>query len=317
MLCLGTLMLAASGGGAHAQYPEKPIRFIVPFAAGGGSDQVARLASSLMEKALGQPLVVENRSGAGGAIGTDAVAKAKPDGYALLLAAVAPMSILPFAQVNLPYDPKVDLLPVTLINTNPFVVVVHSSVPATNIRELIAYLKAHPGQLNYASVGNGSLGHLSGELFKSLASVEMTHIGFRGGAPAMMETLAGRTQLMFANIHEALPHLKSGKIKILAVTSMQRNELVPEIPTVHESGLPGYEAIAWNGVAVPAGTPKDIIDRLSAEFTRVVRVPGTAATMREMGLHPVGGTPAEFGSLIRSEQNKWSALIKKNGIQFN
>lgn len=318
LLRVATCMLAALFlHTAHAQYPDKPVKFVVPYPAGGGADQISRLLSVSVERALGQPFVIDNKSGAGGAIGTDAVAKAKPDGYTLVLAAVAPMSILPFAQANLPYDPLRDLAPVTLINTNPFLVVVHESVPVTSIRELIAHLKANPGKLNYASVGNGSLGHLAGELFKSLAGVEMTHVGFRGGAPAMVEMLSGRTHVMFANIHEALPHVKGGKLKALAVTSLQRSDLVPDVPTAHESGLRDYEAIAWNGVAAPAGTPKEIVDRLSTEMTKVIRLPGTVSKMQEMGLTPVGGTPAEFADLIRREQVKWGALIKKTNIQLN
>ncbi len=301
----------------HAQYPDKAIRFVVPYAPGGSSDQVARLVSTYAEKSLGQPLVIDNKSGAGGAIGSDAVAKARPDGYTLLLAAIAPMSILPFAQTRLPYDPQKDLSAVTLINTNPFLVVVHPSMPVADIRELVALLKANPGKYNYASVGNGSLGHLAGELFKSMAGVEMTHIGFRGGAPALMETLAGRTQIMFANINEALPYVKAGKLKALAVTSLRRSEFVPTLPTVDEAGLPGYEAIAWNGVSVPAGTPKTVIDRLNAEVVKVVRQPDAIATMHQMGLTPVGGTPQEFADLVRSEQAKWGALIKKSNLQLD
>lgn len=312
-------LLLTMVGGVHAQpgYPERPIRFVVPYPPGGGADQIARLLAGTAERPLGQPFVVENRGGAGGALGTDAVAKARPDGYSIVLAAVAPMSILPFAQPNLAYDPLRDLAPVTLINTNPFLVVVHPSVPATGVKELITHLKANPGKLNYASVGNGSLGHLAGELFKSMAGVDMTHVPFKGGAPAMLDMLAGRTHVMFANIHEALPHVKAGKLRALAVTSLQRNELAPDVPTVDEVGLSGYEAIAWNGVAAPAGTPKEIVDRLSNEFTSAIRLPATAARMREMGLVPVGGSPAEFAELIRREQSKWGTLIKKIDLQLN
>ena len=308
---------AASAGAANAQYPDKAIRFIVPYAPGGSSDQVARLLAVHAETALGQPLIVDNKSGAGGAIGSDAVAKARPDGYTLLLAAIAPMSILPFAQTKLPYDPQKDLAAVTLINTNPFLVVVHPSMPAANIRELVEVLKANPGKYNYASVGNGSLGHLAGELFKSMAGVDMLHVGFRGGAPALMETLAGRTQVMFANINEALPHVKAGRLKALAVTSLKRSELVSTMPTVDESGLAGYEAIAWNGVAAPAGTPKAVIDRLNTEMVKVVRQQDVAKTMREMGLTPVGSSPEEFSDLVRREQAPWGALIKKSNLKLD
>jgi tripartite-type tricarboxylate transporter receptor subunit TctC len=315
LLCL--LLAVLNGAHAQAAYPDRPIRFIVPYPAGGGADQITRLLAGATEGALGQPFVVDNRSGAGGGVGTDAVAKARPDGYTIGLAAIAPMSILPFAQSNLAYDPLRDLAPVTLINTNPFLVVVHPSVPANNVAELITHLKAQPGKLNYASVGNGSLGHLAGELFKSMAAVDMAHVPFRGGAPAILDMLAGRTQVMFANIHEALPHVKAGKLRALAVTSLQRSELVPDVPTVNEAGLAGYEAIAWNGVAAPAGTPKEIVDRLSTEMTKAIRLPATVAKMREMGLTPVGGSPAEFADVIRREQVKWGALIKKINLQLN
>ena len=308
---------AASAGAANAQYPDKAIRFVVPYAPGGSSDQVARLVAVHAETALGQPLVVDNKSGAGGAIGSDAVAKARPDGYTLLLAAIAPMSILPFAQTRLPYDPQKDLAAVTLINTNPFLVVVHPSMPAANIRELVDVLKANPGKYNYASVGNGSLGHLAGELFKSMAGVEMLHVGFRGGAPALMETLAGRTQVMFANINEALPHVKAGRLKALAVTSLKRSDLMSTMPTVDESGLAGYEAIAWNGVAAPAGTPKAVIDQLNTEMVKVVHRQDVAKAMREMGLTPVGSSPEEFADLVRREQAKWGALIRKSNLKLD
>jgi tripartite-type tricarboxylate transporter receptor subunit TctC len=318
LAALFCLMLAMVNG-AHAQvaYPDRPIRFIVPYPAGGGADQITRLLGSATERALGQPFIVDNRSGAGGAVGTDAIAKARADGYTIGLAAIAPMSILPFAQPNLPYDPLRDLVPVTLINTNPFLVVIHPSVPAKNMAELIAHLKSNPGKLNYASVGNGSLGHLAGELFKSMAGVDMAHVPFRGGAPAMLDMLAGRTHVMFANIHEALPHVKADKLRALAVTSLQRSELVPEVPTVNETGLAGYEAIAWNGVAAPAGTPKEIVDRLSTEMTKAIRLPATLEKMREMGLAPVGGSPEDFAEVIRREQAKWGALIRKIDLRLN
>lgn len=301
---------------AHAAYPDKPIRFIVPFPPGGSGDQVTRLVASGMAKPLGQPIVVDNKSGAGGAIGVEAAVKSAPDGYTLVLASIGPLSILT-ARSGLGYDPLRDLQPVSLLTTNPFLVVVHPSVPAKSVAELVAYLKANPGKLNYASVGNGSLGHLAGELFKSQAGVEMVHVPFRGGAPAMQDTIAGHTQVMFANINEALPYVEAGRLRALAVTSKQRHPLVPETPTLDESGLAGFEAIAWNGVAVPAGTPREIVERLRAEMDKSLRLPANDKRLRDLGLTPVGSTPAAFAELIRQEQAKWGALIRKLNITLD
>lgn len=309
-------LLCFIASAAHATYPDKPIRFIVPFPPGGSGDQVIRLVASGMTKPLGQPIVVDNKPGAGGAIGMDAAARSAPDGYTLVLASIGPMSILP-ARPGLGYDPLRDLQPISLLTTNPFLVVVHPSVPAHSVAELIGYLKSNPGKLNYASVGNGSLGHLAGELFKSQAGVEMVHVPFRGGAPAMQDTIAGHTQLMFANINEALPYVKAGKLRALAVTSKQRHPVAPDMPTLDESGLPGYEAIAWNGAAAPAGTPREIVDRLRVEMEKSLRLPTSDRNLRDLGLTPVGSTPAAFADLISQEQAKWGALIRKLNIKLD
>ena len=312
---LAAVFLALVAFQARADYPERPIRVIVPFPAAGSADQVSRVLAPAVAKSLGQPLVIENKAGAGGAIGMEAAAKSPPDGYTLVLASIGPMSILP-ARPNLGYEPLRDLAPITLLTTNPFLVVVHPSVPATSIAEFIAHLKANPGRLNYASVGNGSLGHLAGELFKSQAGVDMVHVPFRGGAPALQDTIAGHTQVMFANINEALPYVKAGRLRALAVTSRQRHPVVPTIPTLDESGLAGYEAIAWNGIAAPAGTPPEIIERLRSEMDKALRSPASEKTFADLGVTPVSSTPAAFADLVRKEQTKWGDLIKKLNLKL-
>lgn len=317
VIALLAALLAVIAFQAHAAYPERPIRVIVPFPAGGSADQVGRLLTSVVAKSLQQTIVIENKTGAGGAIGMELVAKAAPDGYTLVLASIGPMSILPVGVPGLSYDPLRDLELITLLTTNPFLVVIHPSVPATTIAQLIAYLKSNPGKLNYASVGNGSLGHLAGELFKSQAGVDMVHIPFRGGAPAMQDTVAGHTQVMFANINEALPFVTAGKLRVLGVTSKQRHPAVPNVPTLHESGLAGYEAIAWNGIAAPAGTSREIVERLRLEMGEALRSPVVEKSFRELGVTPVGSTSAAFVDLVRDEQAKWGGLIKKLNIKLD
>lgn len=310
------LALCAVVVGAQAAYPDKPVRVVVPYPPGGSGDQVARLVATQLSKQMGQTFVVDNKTGAGGAIGMEAVARTAPDGYTLVLAAIGPMSILPSGRANLGYDPLRDFQPVALLTLNPFLVVTHPSVPAKTVGELISYAKSHPGKLNYASVGNGSLGHLAGELFKSQAGVDMVHVPFRGGAPALQDTIAGNTQVMFANINEALPHVKAGNVRALAVTSKQRDPMVPSLPTLDDAGLRGYEAIAWNGLAAPAGTPREVVERLRAEVQKALRAPEVDRAMRDMGLTPAYLGPAEFTEFVRAEQAKWGGLVRKLNIVF-
>ena len=298
----------------HAAYPDRPIKLIVPYAPGSTPDTYSRWVSQPLSVVLGQPIVIENRPGAGGGIGTDAVAKSKPDGYTLLLAAIAPMSILPSVSKSLQYKQQ-ELQPVSLLQVNPFLVVVPANLPVTDITSLIAYAKANPGKLNFGSPGLGSLGHLAIELFNSTVSTSMVHVPFRSGAP--LELIAGRIQLLFSNLHDVLPHVRSGKLRALAVTSKERLKELPDVPTVSESGLPGFEVLAWNGFAVAAGTPKDIVMRLNGEIEKILRTPEIATNMRAVGATPAPTmSPDEFSAYIASETLKWGNLAQKINLKL-
>ena len=297
-----------------AGYPEHPIKLIVPYAPGSTPDTYSRWISQPLSAALGQPIVVENRPGAGGAIGTDAVAKSKPDGYTLLLAAIAPMSILPSVSKSLQYK-QLDLQPVSLLQVNPFLVVVPASLPVTDLASLITYAKANPNKLNFGSPGLGSLGHLSIELFNTSVGTSMVHIPLRSGAA--LELLAGRIQLLFSNLHDVLPHVRSGKLRALAVTSKERLRELPDLPTVSESGLPGFEVLAWNGIAVAAGTPKDIVTQLNSEIEKILRAPEIATNMRGVGATPAPKmSPDDFAAYIASESLKWRNLASKINLKI-
>jgi tripartite-type tricarboxylate transporter receptor subunit TctC len=297
-----------------AGYPDRPIKLIVPYAPGSTPDTYSRWVSQPLSVVLGQPIVIENRPGAGGGIGTDAVAKSKPDGYTMLLAAIAPMTILPSVSKSLPYKPQ-ELQPVSLLQVNPFLVVVPASLPVTDIASLVAYAKANPGKINFGSPGLGSLGHLSIELFNSTVGTSMVHIPFRSGAP--LELIAGRIQLLFSNLHDVLPHVRSGKLRALAVTSKERVKELPDIPTVSESGLPGFEVLAWNGFAVAAGTPKDIVTRLNGEIEKILRTPEIATNMRSVGATPAPTmSPDDFAAYMASESLKWGNLAQKINLKL-
>lgn len=315
---LGLLAAAAVVDIAAAQsYPDRPITWIVPYPAGGGADLVSRTVASVAEAGFGRPIVIDNRGGAGGAIGTAQAARARPDGYTVVLAAIAPMSIVPHVSANPGYDPVKDLAPVILLNTNPFLIVVHPSVPVRTVAELVARTKAEPGQVTFASVGNGSLGHLAGELFNASADTRMVHVPYRGGAPALTDLVAGRVQVMFANIHEALPHVREGRLRALAVTSRGRAPQLPDLPTVEESGLPGFDTVVWNGVAAPAGTPPEIIARLNREIGAALRSPLVLARFGDLGMTPAGGTPEAFGELIARESARWGDLARRINLKLD
>lgn len=297
-----------------AGYPDHPIKLIVPYAPGSTPDIYSRWVSQPLSVVLGQPIVIENRPGAGGGIGTDAVAKSKPDSYTMLLAAIAPMTILPAVSKSLQYKPQ-ELQPVSLLQVNPFLVVVPASLPVTDIASLVTYAKANPGKINFGSPGLGSLGHLAIELFNSTVGTSMVHIPFRSGAP--LELVAGRIQLLFSNLHDVLPHVRSGKLRALAVTSKDRVKELPDIPTVSESGLPGFEVLAWNGFAVAAGTPKDIINRLNGEIEKILRTPEIGANMRSVGAIPAPTmSPDEFAAYMASESLKWGNLAQKINLKL-
>jgi tripartite-type tricarboxylate transporter receptor subunit TctC len=303
---------------AQAQaYPAKPIHFVVPYPPAGPLDTVARLVGQRVSESMGQPIVVENKPGAGGNIGADLVAKAAPDGYTLLMGAVATHAINPTLYASIPYDAQKDFIPVTQIASTPNVLVVNPSLPVTNVHDFIAYAKAHPGSLNFGSGSTGSAGHLAGELFKSMAGVEMTHVPYKGAAPAMNDLIGGRIQLMFDNLASSLAQIKAGKVRALAVTTARRTELAPELPTIAESGLPGFDINTWFGLFVPAGTPPAIVQRLHDEFVKALAAPDVRARMLALGAEPVGNTPGQFAQYIRSEALKYAKLVKASGAKVD
>jgi tripartite-type tricarboxylate transporter receptor subunit TctC len=301
-------------GQAHAQtaWPVKPLRLIVGFAAGGSTDVTARIIAQALSERLGQPVVVENRGGAGGNIGADAVAKADPDGYTLLMATSSTFAANPNLYKSLPFDVQKDFAPITVTAFIPNLLVVNPSVPANNVADFIAYLKANPDKLNFASAGNGTSQHLSGELFNSLAGVRMTHVAYRGGAPAVSDLLGGQVQVIFAPLVEVIQQVRGEKLKALGITTAKRSPLLPEVPTIKES-LPGYEVALWNGLLAPAKTPPDIIDRINRATIEALRSPEVKAKLAEQGSEPVGNTPAEFKAFIESELVKWRRLVEISG----
>jgi tripartite-type tricarboxylate transporter receptor subunit TctC len=310
-LPLAGLLLA---GAASAQdWPARPVRVVVPFAAGGNTDQIARIVSERLSVALAQQFVVENRVGAGGAIAAEFVARSAPDGYTLFVAAVSQIAILPYVQ-KVAYDPVKDFAPISNIGTNPFVLGIHESVPAASVREFVDYAKARPGRLNYASGGNGTIGHLSGALFVSRAGLEMTHVPYKGGAPAIADLVAGQVQMYFGNASELIQHSKSGKIRLLGVSSETRAPQLPEVPAIAEF-FPGFRTLTWNGLLAPTGTPPALVGRASAEVQKAVRDPAVAERLQRIGVDPLGSTPAEFAETIRTDSVIWQDAIRAAGMK--
>jgi tripartite-type tricarboxylate transporter receptor subunit TctC len=312
---------ATTSIGSFAQsYPSKPIKFIVPYPPGGPLDTVARLTGQRLSERLGQPVIVENKAGAGGNLGADFVAKSAADGYTILMGAVATHAINPTLYKKMPYDAQKDFVAVTLLVSTPNVLVVNPSVKATTVKEFIALAKAEPNKLNFGSGSNGSAGHLAGELFKSMAGVEMTHVPYKGGAPATTDLLAGQIQLMFDNLANAMPNIKSGKLRALAVTTEKRSAFASDLPTIAESGLAGFDICTWFGVFAPAGTPKEIVTKLNEEFNRAIRESAIKEKLDAMGAEAAGTistTPEAFTSYIKSEATKYAAVIKKSGAQVD
>ena len=310
--------IALSAPQAHAQaYPSKTIRFVVPYPAGGPLDTVARLLGAKVGESVGQPVVVENKPGAGGNIGADIVAKSPADGYTILMGAVATHAINPSLYKSIPYDPIKDFAPVTQVASTPNVLVVNPGVPAKDVRELIAYAKANPGKLSFGSGSIGSAGHLAGELFKATAGVDMVHVPYKGAAPAMQDLIGGRIQLMFDNLASSLGQVKAGKVRALAVTTAKRSPLAPDLPTIAETGVPGFDISTWFGIFAPAGTPKPALDRLHAEFAKALAAADVRDRMTSMGAEPVGNTPDEFAAFVRSEGEKYSKVIRASGAKVD
>ena len=312
---LAAICVLAASSAAAQTYPGKALRLIVPFSPGGGNDTVARSLAQQIGGSLGQPVVVDNRAGAGGVVGADSAAKAAPDGYTLFLGGVGSHAVNPSLYPNLPYDPIKDFAPVSLIASAPSVLVVNQGMAARSLSELTAMAKANPGKLNYATNGNGSSSHLATVLYESMAGVQMVHVPYKGLAPALTDILSGQVQLMFNSIVALVPQIKAGKVRALAVTSRNRSALLPEVPTLSESGLAGYEAGSWYGVLVPAGTPREIVMRLNAEIVRAVKQPELRERLAAEGADPIGGTPEEFAAHIKIELARMGKLIRDARIK--
>jgi len=316
------LVFSLCASGAQAQpagvYPARPIHFVVPYPPGGPLDIMARGIGARLAQAWGQPVIVDNRPGAGGNLGADFVARAAPDGYTLLMGAVATHAINPSLYARIPYDPVKDFTPVALVAVVPNILVVHPSLPVRTVKDLVALARARPGALNFASGSTGSTGHLAGELFKVLAGVDMTHIPYKGAAPAMQDLLAGQVQLMFDNLANALPQVKAGRLRAIAVTTLQRSPAAPDLPTVAESGLPGFDLSTWFGVMVPAGTPVEIVTRLNAEIVRALGSPELKDRLAAMGAEPpADNTPERFAAFIRSELSKYATVVRESGAKVD
>jgi tripartite-type tricarboxylate transporter receptor subunit TctC len=313
-LWLAALLLAAAPAGAQ-DYPSRPITLVVPYAAGGGNDAMARVVADHMSRTLRQQIVIENRGGAGGSIATRQAAKMAPDGYTLVLGGTGTLAVNPTLYGNVGYDPRKDFAPVGLIATSALVVLVHPSVPAGSVAELIALAKKEPGKLNYASAGTGSGIHLGAELFAHMADVKLTHIPYKGSAPALTDLIGGHVAIYFSSMPPAIGNVKEGKVRALAVTGATRSKIFPELPTVAEAGLPGYEAVLHYGIAAPAGTPRPIVDKLNAAMRAALASDDVRQRILADGAEPLPSTPEEYAADIDREETKWSAIVRKSGAK--
>ncbi len=314
----GLLLALLSVGIAHAQtpaYPAKPIRYVVPYPPGGPLDIVARIVGQKLAARFGQPVLVDNRPGAGGNIGADLVAKARPDGYTIVMGAVATHAINPHLYRKMPYDPVRDFTPITLITQVPNVLVVHPTLPVKSVQDLISLAKARPGALNFGSGSTGSAGHLAGELFKVMAGVDMVHVPYKGAAPAVADLLSGQIQLMFDNLASATPNVKAGRLRAIAVTTERRSPHLPELPTISESGLRGFDVSTWFGVFAPAGIGQDVLTRLHSELIGVLQLPDVRAQLANLGAEPAAMSPQQFAAFVRRELAKYEKVVKASGAK--
>ncbi len=300
-----------------AEWPDKPIRVILSVPAGATPDVTARLVFPGLSQQLGVSLVADNRAGGGGVIGAEIAAKSTPDGYTLFISSPGALTILPHLRKGLPYDTLRDFAPVSLISVGPFVLMAHPSVPAKNIGELIALAKAQPGKLNYASAGNGVANHLAGELFKQMAGVDIVHVPYKGAPQAVTDVLAGHMQLMFNSIAPIVPHIKSGRVRVLGIASLQRSPQLPELPTISESGVPGFEAVNWFGLFAPAKTPRAIINRVNAALVKTVKSPALQAQFIALGADPVGSSVEEFTAFVKRDMEKYEKVVRISGAKVD
>ena len=309
----GLLLALAAPALAQSDYPNRPVRLIIPFPPGGSNDVVGRMIGTSLSEKLGKQVVIDNRAGAGGVVGTEIASKTPPDGYTLLVISLA-HAVNPWLY-KLPYDPIKDFVPIGIMGSGPNVVVVHPSLPVNSIKDLIALAKKQPGELQYASAGIGSFQHLGGELFKLEAGVDILHVPFKGGGPAMIDVVGGHTKVMFSSLVQTTPHIKTGKLRALAVGSKQRSKVLPDVPTVAEAGMPSYEAVNWWGIVAPAGTPQQIIEKLHAALTAAQDSPEVEKQFASEGAVVVKKSPTEFGAFMVGEMNKWEQVVKKGGIK--
>jgi tripartite-type tricarboxylate transporter receptor subunit TctC len=314
---LAAVLLAWAGGPAAQTYPVKPVRLVIPYPPGGGSDTIGRPLAQKIAEGLGQQVVVENRGGANGNIGMEAVARSAPDGYTLVFALSAQLAINPGLYQKLPYDPLKDFAPITLLGEGGYILVVHPSLPAKSLKELLALARSRPGQIAYSSSGNGSGGHLAIELLNSMAGIRMLHVPYKGGGPALMDLIAGQVQVLFATQLASWPHIQSGRIRALATSMAKRPASVPDLPTVSEAGLPGYDSGVWYAVLAPAGTPRDIVMRINAEVLRALKQPDYRSLLVNNTIEPIGSPPERLTQYIRSELAKWAKVIKAANVRID
>ncbi len=308
------IVLALPGIAAAQPFPSKPIRIIVAYTPAGATDILARAVGQKMSERFGQPVIVDNRPGATGNIGTDTAAKANADGHTLLMATAATHGINPSLYRTLPWDAVTDFAPISLVALVPNIMVVHNSVPAKSVKEFIAYLKAHPNKFNYGSPGNGSTGHLSQELFKTMTGTHMQHIPYKGSAGVMADVMGGQIIVTIDNMPVYLPQVKAGKLRALAVSAAQRSPAMPDLPTIAEAGVPGYNTSAWFGLVAPAGTPRPVIDKLAAETQRILKLPDVSERLSALGAEPVGERPEQFAAHIKAEIAKWAKVIREANV---
>ncbi|HEX4886388.1 MAG TPA: tripartite tricarboxylate transporter substrate binding protein [Casimicrobiaceae bacterium] len=318
LAAVAAVILVAAAATASAQaWPAKPIRYIVPFAPGGTTDILGRIVAEKLSVALGQPVVVENRPGAGGGVGAELTAKSAGDGYTIMGGTISTHAINASLYKSLGYDPVRDFVPITLIARVPNMLVVNPSLPAKDVKELVALLKSHPGKYSFASSGNGTSQHLSGELFKTMTGVDMQHIPYKGSPPALADVVGGQVAMTFDNITTAWPLAKGGKLRALAVTTAVRSSIAPDVPTLAEAGLAGYEVGSWQGVFAPAGTPPEVVRRLNAEIVRIVNAPDVREKLVALGAEPAPNTPEEFAAMVKAEVVKWADVVKKSGAKVD
>ena len=316
-ITLAALLLCTTALAVAQSYPARPVRLIAPSTPGDAPDVIARLIALRLSPVLGQPVVVENRPGAGGVIGSEVAAKSAPDGYTLIMGNAGSHGINAAVYSKLPYDIQRDFAPVSQVAIAPNVMVINPAIPAKSVAEFIAYAKSQPGKLSYASGGNGSSAHMSMELFKAMSGVDIQHVPYKGSSPALTDVMAGQVAVFIGNMPPTVPLVKAGKLRALAVTTKARSALMPELPTISEAGLPGFETVAWFGVLAPTGTPPEIVKKLSTEIGKIARSPEMREKLLAMGAEPIGGTPGEFKAVIDSDIAKWKALAQKEGIKVD